>query len=182
MRKKTAMLPRAAGWVLAAATAGCAAPLPVRLSEEPIAAKIRFVNQVDKTLINLYPATECNNGFNVINNHWLGHAIQAASGVAPRRAQMLDPVDPADRNVAEIAVAPLQVVNVGTFSAPGVNCLGGLSFTAREKTQYEVKLAPGSGGRCQLTVSTLERLDGAVMRLPVNDVGPLICRSARQQQ
>ncbi|MPS26396.1 MAG: hypothetical protein E2576_06925 [Alcaligenaceae bacterium] len=173
-------LPSASGWILVAATAGCAAPPPVQLSEAPSAAKIRFVNQVDKTLLNLYPPTECNNGFNVINNHWLGHAIQAVAGDVPRRVGMLDPVDATDRNIAEIAVAPLQIVNVGTFSGAGVQCLGGLSFTAQEKTQYEVRLSAESGGRCQLTASRLENIDGSIMRVPVNDVGPLICRSARQ--
>jgi hypothetical protein len=158
---------------------GCANTTPpIAFSSKEDASKVRFVNKADSAWIDLYPQNECNNGVNVIHDNAIGNAIRAASEGAPRRVGMLDAVDPADRTIAEFAFIPGQRVNVGIGGAIGRSCLGGVSFTVRSAVQYEVILTNASG-RCSLTVSTLEAQPRGALRRPLQELGPLVCKSAR---
>ncbi|WP_419684086.1 hypothetical protein ACN22W_10560 [Burkholderia theae] len=119
---------------------------------------------------------------NIINDNVIANVVRAVSEGNPRRVGMMASKDPLDRNVAEFAFAPNQVINVGIGGNRGAlrnSCLGGLSFRAGAGQQYEVELT-GSDVRCWLKVSTLESDATGVTRRPVQDLQPLVCKSARQ--
>jgi hypothetical protein len=171
-------MPRAIAIVLAVVVSGCSSKLPVAESQEPDAAKVRFVNTVPEASIELYPESECNNGVTLIHDKVVAHIAKALADGAAKRQGMLDPrpevnANVLDPNVAEYSFRPRQVINVGVAR----RCIGGLSFVAAAATQYEFVLSrPTAAAECLLSISILEAVDGKVRRRPVS-TGPLVCKS-----
>ncbi|WP_338925269.1 hypothetical protein [Mycetohabitans endofungorum] len=103
---------------------GCATlAVPVKVSTQAEAAKIRFMNLSQGGWVALYPENECNPGVNIIYEN-------LSDGGLPRQA-MYDRLDPKDRNIAEYAFEPDQRVNVGMVGVSASQCVGELSFVVQ---------------------------------------------------
>lgn len=130
------------------------------------------MTRADHAWVDLYPETECNNGLNVVTQHFLTNAVKSLSDGAPRRVDMIDPPDPASRTVAEYALKPGQILNFGVGGM--ASCLRGGSFLLQPAKQYEVAVSPG----CLITVHELVLKEGVARREPFRRVGPMICKKA----
>ena len=158
---------------------GCATQtVPIVESQEHDSAKVRFINKMGRTWIDLYPETECNKGVNVIYDNVINNAVRTISEGSPKRVGMLDPQEPTNRNIAEYSFKPGQLINIGVGGNPRGRCLGGLSFIAAPSMQYEVVLSEQQSGRCTLAVQVLSTVEDRVQRQPMRDIRPLVCKRA----
>lgn len=157
--------------------AGCATPKPFPLIEQNSAdaAKVRFSSRIDGAWIDLYPQSECNGGVSVVHETVVTNLVASAAGRKPKRVDMIDPVNPDARDVAEYAFQGGQVVNMGVGGS--YRCLSGASFMAKAGEQYEATLRAEAGYGCVITVSKLVLKGGTPWRLPVEGVKGLVCKN-----
>ena len=173
---------------LAALTlAGCAsAPFPLLKSDAPNAAKVRIVDRTGGAVV-LFPPDDCNRGYRVTVADKLLYPIAAVGGFSHHQAGMLGAAPEGGAAVSEFSIAPGQTVNLGASTvslaiagySAGPACLGVASFIARAGTQYEVVVGSlRDQDRCVTHVRTLSLQDGQVLRTPLRDVRPTVCRAS----
>ena len=164
--------------VLSLLLSGCASvKFPLVEDMGPTAAKVRFISDMDKAWIDLYPPNECNNGVNVVFDNFVSNLIKATSEGAPRRVGMIDPQDPSSRSVSEYSLKGGQIINVGVGGNLG-RCLYGRSFLAEAGMQYEVALRGSVSNGCVIRINQLVLREGEPRREAVFGAGPMICKSA----
>ncbi len=153
--------------------------VPIQVSHDLDAAKIRFIDKLDHGWIDLYPEDDCNNGINLIRDRTtLVDALKSFAEEKPKRVDMIDPPDATDWTVVENSFKAGQTINLGMGRQRFRHCLGGVSFVAAPSTQYEVTLFEQPPGKCTANVTILTVKDGAVHRTPLRDRRRVICKSA----
>lgn len=159
--------------VLAAACSLSACALtpgfPLVRSDAADAAKVRIV---DKTFgwLALFPPDDCNEGHRITIADPIARPVAALAGFSHNKIEMLAAAADAGPAVAEFSVAPGQVVNLGGL------CLAAGSFVARAGTQYEVVVRQFQASRCETEVHVLSLEQGQVLRTPMNELNPMVCK------
>lgn len=146
---------------------------PLRMSDQPTAAKLRFIVDVEEAWLDIYPQDDCTTGMNIVTNTLIAKVESVIRSPTPPRVGMLDPVSPNARNVAEYAVDPTQIVNVGGGSV--ARCIGGHSFAVDPGGQYEIRFLRVRT-ECRLQIVRLHEDGPKVVRVPVDNLQEMICK------
>lgn len=133
------------------------------------AAKIRFIESLTGSYIQLFPEHDCNQGVTLISKQELVPRLTHQS------VQMLDASSTEGKNFQEYEFKPGTVINLGFLAQALDSCTGGVSFVAKAGIQYEV-IHGTKNGRCVMTVNTMQMESGIVTRKTQADTGPLICK------
>lgn len=154
MKLKTALL------LLSCAFAGCSSKLPYPDTQEPNAAKLRFVSTDRGAVLNYYDAAHCEGlSVDTINN--------ILAGKSERRVQMLAPPPLRMKDYLEIKVKPgvdvyLQAANMDTPSA----CSTVTTFKPQPGAEYELSFRM-NGNTCTARLDRLEVDNGELVRKAV---------------
>lgn len=157
-------------------TTGCVnQTIPLTEDSSATSTKVRFVSARETGWIDLYPETDCNNGAHVVFDNAVDNYIESLRGHTPKRIGMIDSPDPSSWEAAEFSFKGGQIINVAATPFPG-RCLGGVSFPTEPGSQYEVVLVSNTSSGCAFKVRKLILLNDSPYRVPVQGIGPLICK------